>query len=304
MALVGSVFDMRFPPDCKWWRGNVLKHDTSDDTYLIHFKEDDEQLWFELNEERGKAREVLQGGCLGPAQPCRLVDPTPEAVSLAVARSEPQRAPTAASAPGRVTLTSAREPTASKQQRKRAAIPSSRPATADRSAISPDPSGVASDETKRPRRAAASKAMALVAASSESDFESSADELDEQAKARRCARGKRGAVGKGASGRARNAKKRAAQPSDDDDDEDEEWEEEEDDGDDDEDYEDEDEEDRPRRGTAKAKSTAKGKAKAMKEAAGSKVGDARSMTKEDRAAELVELQAIWANPPPQKLKVR
>ena len=51
---------MRFPPDTKWYDGKIIEYDAEDKTFHIHFSEDNETLWFTLDVELGKAREVLK----------------------------------------------------------------------------------------------------------------------------------------------------------------------------------------------------------------------------------------------------
>ena len=174
-------------------------------------------LWFTLDTEQGTAREVLHSG-LGPLQAFQLVDPSVEASSEAAALPS-QPAPPGArkrSAPkpqreGAVAATDG-DPAipvqAPKQQCKRAAVSPPEPA-----ALSPPPSNEGANdgadeglhEGTRPRRAAARKAISamVVSHSSGSDFDSSADELDDEPMRRRGRMGK--AAARGAPGAARKA---------------------------------------------------------------------------------------------------
>ena len=301
---VGGQLQMRFPPDIKWYHGKIIEYDAEDKSYRIHFAEDNETLWFTLDVELGNAREVLQGG-LGSCQPFRLLDPPPMAASssAAPAQKRPSAAAEAdveaeAAAKGREKA--AKRPHTQKPPEQRRAPAGKRRLGDLELAEAEEDEAQDHDVEEVPAHLAAGRMMRARkvidyrAAEHRYDDESmgaSSDEEDEVPGMCGTKTGQNRARSRHQKGRA--ARKQAASEDDesgsgDDDDDD----------DDDEDGHlrregDDDGEGRSRRRRAIVKAKA---------SASSKDGDARSMTKEDRAAELLELQAIWAAPPARRLK--
>ena len=296
---------MRFPPDTKWYDGKIIEYDAEDKTFHIHFSEDNETLWFTLDVELGKAREVLKGG-LGPCQPFRLLPmdasssaaPAQKRSSVDMEAAAAAEADMEAAAAAKGREKAAKRPNTQKPPEQRRAPAGKRRLSDLELAEAEEDEAQDHDAEEVPAHLAAGRMMRARkvidyrAAEHRYDDESmgaSSDENDEAPGLCGTKSGQNRARSRHQKGRA--ARKQAASEddksgSDDDDD---------DGGDEGHLFMegDDDGEGRPRRRKAT------GKAKAL---ASSKDGDARSMTKEDRAAELLELQAIWAAPPARRLK--
>jgi hypothetical protein len=303
---VGGQLQMRFPPDIKWYHGKIIEYDAEDKSYRIHFAEDNETLWFTLDVELGNAREVLQGG-LGSCQPFRLLDPPPMAASSSAAPAQKRpsaaaKADVEAEAAAKGREKAAKRPHKQKPPDEQRRAPAGKRRLGDLElAEAEEDEAQDHDVEEIPAHLAAGRMMRARkvidyrAAEHRYDDESmgaSSDEEDEVPGMCGTKTGQNRARSRHQKGRA--ARKQAASEDDesgsgDDDDDDD------DDGEDGhlfmEGGDDGEGRSRRRRATVKAKASAS-----------SKDGDARSMTKEDRAAELLELQAIWAAPPARRLK--